>query len=381
MKVRLSDVAYEVSERWNGSKAGVPIVGLEHLEPDELCVRKWDVDPDENTFSKAFKKGQILFGRRRAYQKKLSIATCDGICSGDITVIAAKEDKILSELLPFYLRAERFFDYAIQGSNGSLSPRVKWAHLASYEFELPSLERQRELGEVLWGANRLKEAYKGMVVATDEMLKAKFREMFGEINENPFRFEKATLDHIIIGTPTNGYFAKSSEYAEDASTEILGVTGIVNRLYAQAEDLPRANVKEEDVERFRVGYGDMLFCRSSLVKDGIGKAAIIPRDYGDDVVFECHVIRVKVNTKICHPLFLEYLSWSKDFRSQIIKNSKTTTMTTISQDGISSVNVLLPPLSLQREFVKIAEGAEVTKVNLKKSIAEVDTIIKGLING
>lgn len=179
-KVKLGEVAEEVRGNWRGETKDVPIVGLEHLDPDEIWLKRWEVNPDENTFTKAFRKGQLLLGRRRVYQKKLSVAPCDGICSGDITVIAAKGDKILPELLPFYLRSERFFDYAMQGSAGSLSPRVKWAHLADYEFDLPPIEKQRELAELLWAANDLKESYKKLIVAADEMLKAKFREMFGK---------------------------------------------------------------------------------------------------------------------------------------------------------------------------------------------------------
>ena len=130
-KVRLEDVAAEARETWNQDRKDVPVVGLEHLEPDEIWLRQWNVNPDENTFTKGFKKGQLLFGRRRAYQKKMSLAPCDGICSGDITVIAARPEKIVPELLPFYLRTDGFFDFAMRGSGGSLSPRVKWSHISA----------------------------------------------------------------------------------------------------------------------------------------------------------------------------------------------------------------------------------------------------------
>ena len=179
-KVKLNDVAIEARETWKQNKTDVPVVGLEHLEPDEIWLKRWDLNPDENTFTKGFKKGQLLFGRRRAYQKKMSVASCDGICSGDITVIAAKPEKILPDLLPFYLRTDAFFDFAVRGSGGSLSPRVKWSHISDYEFDLPPMEEQKKLAELLWAANDLKEKYKKAITATDEMLKAKFREMFGE---------------------------------------------------------------------------------------------------------------------------------------------------------------------------------------------------------
>ena len=60
--VRLGDVAEEVRENWSGPTADVPVVGLEHIEPDEIWLRKWEVNPDENTFSKAFRSAQFNLG-------------------------------------------------------------------------------------------------------------------------------------------------------------------------------------------------------------------------------------------------------------------------------------------------------------------------------
>ncbi|MBR2920741.1 MAG: restriction endonuclease subunit S [Kiritimatiellae bacterium] len=406
-KVKLNDVAIEARETWKQSKTDVPVVGLEHLEPDEIWLRRWDLNPDENTFTKGFKKGQLLFGRRRAYQKKMSVASCDGICSGDITVIAARPEKILPELLPFYLRTDSFFDFAVRGSGGSLSPRVKWSHISDYEFDLPPMEEQKKLSELLWAANDLKEKYKKAITATDEMLKAKFREMFGCVGNGErgmgriltqrrregesglaaknaevpkSKWPVVKLRAVCSQDEMNGFFAKSSEYTEAGNVRVLGVTDIVNRFYANIEELPRANASSSDIKKFNVKYGDILFCRSSLVKEGIGKAALVPRVDCLNILFECHVIRFRLNQQIIEPIFMEQMTWSDDFRRQVMLNSKTTTMTTISQSGLSNIQFPLPPLSLQREFVAIAEKAESAKTALKKSIADIDQVMKGLIN-
>ena len=143
-KVLLGDVAVEHKETCKGSKDGYPIVGLEHLVPEEITLTAWD-EGSENTFTKMFRKGNVLFGRRRAYLKKAAVAPFDGICSGDITVIEAKPDRILPELLPFIIQNDALFDFAVGKSAGSLSPRVKWEHLKNFEFELPDMDKQKEL--------------------------------------------------------------------------------------------------------------------------------------------------------------------------------------------------------------------------------------------
>ena len=172
-KVLLGDVAHEHKETCKGSKEGYPIVGLEHLISGEITLTTWSED-SENSFTKMFRKGNVLFGRRRAYLKKAAVAPFDGICSGDITVIEAYPDKILPELLPFIIQNDGLFDFAVEKSAGSLSPRVKWEHLKNYEFELPDIERQKELANILWAIDDTRKSYQELIAATDELVKSQF---------------------------------------------------------------------------------------------------------------------------------------------------------------------------------------------------------------
>lgn len=153
--VKLGEVARESKLSYKGDKSTMKIVGLEHLTPESVTLTEWS-ENTENTFTKKFLKWQILFGRRRAYLKKAAVAPFDGICSGDITVIEAIPGKINDQLLPFIIQNERFFDYAVEKSAGSLSPRVKWEHLKDYEFELPDMAEQERLAKILWAAEDLK---------------------------------------------------------------------------------------------------------------------------------------------------------------------------------------------------------------------------------
>lgn len=172
-RVHLGDVAREHKETCKTNKDFYPVVGLEHLIPEELSLTAWDENSD-NTFTKMFRKGNVLFGRRRAYLKKAAVAPFDGICSGDITVIEAIPEYILPELLPFIIQNDALFDYAVSKSAGSLSPRVKWEHLKNYEFELPDMNKQRELATLLRSIDDTRKAYRKLIAATDELVKSQF---------------------------------------------------------------------------------------------------------------------------------------------------------------------------------------------------------------
>ena len=170
-RVHLGDIAREVRKK-APEGSGLPTVGLEHLDPGEVELTRWDENA-ETTFIKGFEKGQVLFGRRRAYLCKAAVAPFDGVCSGDITVIAAK-DGLSPRLLPFIIQNEPLFNHAVEKSAGSLSPRVKWQGLAEFELELPSAGAQEELADLLWAAQETRRCYKRLLAACDDVVKSQF---------------------------------------------------------------------------------------------------------------------------------------------------------------------------------------------------------------
>jgi len=125
-------------------------IGLEHLEPGDLRVRSWGDVSEGTTFTNRVRPGQVLFGKRRAYQRKVALADFDAVCSGDIYVFeSANPEVLLPELLPFLCQTDAFFERAVGTSAGSLSPRTNWSGLAGYEFALPPLEEQRRIASLL----------------------------------------------------------------------------------------------------------------------------------------------------------------------------------------------------------------------------------------
>jgi len=167
--VKFGDIVREVKQTTKtGLEDGLEFyVGLEHLDPQSLRIQRKGVIGDDNpSFTRLFKPGQILFGKRRCYQKKAAVADFEGICSSDIIVMEASSGKIVPELLPFIVQSDMFFDWAERTSSGSLSPRTKWKALAEFEFPLPPLARQKEVLEVL------EKVEKNISIANESLSKA-----------------------------------------------------------------------------------------------------------------------------------------------------------------------------------------------------------------
>ena len=168
-------------------------IGLEHLDSDSIYVTRYGADVAPKGVKLIMKKGDVLFGKRRAYQKKVAIAPFGGIFSAHGMVLRPKEDVIDKDFFPMFIKSDYFLDAAIKISVGSLSPTVNWRDLKELKFELPSLEEQRKLAEVLWAIYDMKDKYKKLILATDELVKSQFIEMFGELGKDQKGWGLTTL--------------------------------------------------------------------------------------------------------------------------------------------------------------------------------------------
>lgn len=240
-------------------------------------------------------------------------------------------------------------------------------------------EKQYEYVEILGKTYSVIKKYKKELNCLDGLIKARFVEMFGDPATNPYNWDKINISEVVGDKVSNGFFAKRDDYADDGNVSVMGVAYIVNRMYSQWQDLPRTNGTDKDIEKFEVKYGDMLFCRSSLVAEGIGKASIVPEDVPQNTLFECHVIRLPLDLSKCVPEYMQVFSTMEYFRRQIIAQSKTATMTTIGQDGILKADILLPPMSKQREFYAFVHQVNKSKVAVQKALDETQMLFDSLM--
>jgi len=169
--VKFGDIVQNVAVRVDPADAKTDVyVGLEHLDPSTIHLRQWGHPSDVTGQKLAFKKGDVIFGRRRAYQRKLAVAEFDGICSAHAMVVRAKPKMIMHEFLPFFLQSNMFMDRAIEISVGSLSPTINWKTLRVQEFPLPPLEEQKRLAEILWAADDAAESYESVLLSIERAI-------------------------------------------------------------------------------------------------------------------------------------------------------------------------------------------------------------------
>jgi type I restriction enzyme, S subunit len=352
-KVFLGDVAKERKETCKGSKTGYPIVGLEHLTPEEITLSAWE-ENKENSFTKLFRKGDVLFGRRRAYLKKAVVAPFDGICSGDITVIEAIQDKILPELLPFVIQNDALFDFAVGKSAGSLSPRVKWEHLKNYEFELPDLEKQRELAKVLWAMDATKKSYQKLLQKTDELVKSQFIEMMRCATTQKKLTECAD---VLYGFPFN-----SKKFNSDG----IGVPLI--RIRDINTGFSNTYTTEEADPKYLIKRGDCIV--------GMDGTFEIVKWAHEDAFLNQRVCKITPNA-----VKKEYLIYYLRIKlKELEENAQSTTVKHLSAKDINLMIIPLADELSQNAFEALSLQSSKSKFELEQALVELTATYKKVIS-
>lgn len=368
--VKLGDIAIEAKSSNKGDKTGIRIVGLEHLTPSNVTLSSWSEDT-ENTFTKEFSKGDVLFGRRRAYLKKAAVAPFDGICSGDITVIRAIEDKVDPDLLPFIIQNDFLFDFAVGKSAGSLSPRVKWTHLKEFAIELPLMPEQSKLAETLWSINETKNAYEDLINKTDELVKSQFIEMFGDIENNQKGYPIKQIDEF------SDLFAGATP-----STKVSAYwkNGTIPWMSSGEVHMGRVTSTEKKISQ--LGYDK---CSTKMVPLHTVVIALAGqgKTRGTVAVTE---IELCTNQSLCamvtdETVLSDYLYHNLRNRYEEIRN-----MCAIA-DGrgglnlkiVGSIKVIVPSIEEQQQFVAFAEQSDKSKFALQEAINDLDALTKKII--
>ena len=315
------------------------------------------------------KIGEAVKLNRRA------ITSADCLIDNNAMGLAPIQDKLRLDYFFYYMRNLKMEKLA----ESTTVPSVRKSLLEELEIKVPSLEEQKEIGEILDKVSVVIQTRKQEIEQLDLLIKARFVEIFGDPLVNPMNWDIVNISEVVKGKVSNGFFAKRDDYIDDGNVSVMGVAYIVNRMYSQWTDLPRTNGTDKDIEKYEVQYGDMLFCRSSLVAEGIGKASIVPEDVPKNILFECHVIRLPLDLSKCVPEFMQVLSTTDFFRQQIIAESKTATMTTIGQNGVLKADIILPPISKQKEFYAFVKQINKSKVAVQKALNETQILFDSLM--
>ncbi len=338
---RFEQMATNVNVRIdNPSESGVEYyVGLEHLDPDSLRIRRWGTPDDVEATKLMFKSGDIIFGRRRAYQRKLGVAEFDGICSAHAMVLRAKPDVVLPEFLPFFMQSDLFMSRAVEISVGSLSPTINWKTLAVQRFVLPPIDEQARLVHLLQAIERTIEAHQEVGKSSGQLVRSLLADVLGR------SWPVVELGSVVQETQ----YGLSLNAGSDGQYPMLRMMNIEDGLCVE-NDIKYADLSEKDFEAYRLVDGDVLFNRTNSY-ELVGRTGVYELE--GDHVFASYLVRIKTVPDKLEPKFLTlYLNSDFGRRQVLAYATKAVSQANVNASNLLRVRLPLPPLEVQKQLLE-----------------------------
>ena len=326
-------------------------LGLEHLDSGSLKVTRFGSDVAPIGEKLVMRKGDVLFGKRRAYQKKVAIAPFDGIFSAHGMVLRPNVEVIDPDFFPLFISSDYFLDAAIKISVGSLSPTINWRDLKILEFDLPDLETQRKLAAVLWSINDTMESYKKLISATDELVKSQFMEQFGLPDNNVKGYPLGRIGDVV----SDVHYGTSAKASDNGKYVYIRMNNITYEGALDLSDIKRIDVADSEIENYIVRYGDVLFNRTNS-RDLVGKTCVFDRK--NPMIIAGYIIRLRMNGLVL-PEYLSLFMNTRYAKKLLFSMAKGAVgQANINAKELQDISIIIPPIDEQREFLTLVRQSD-----------------------
>ena len=365
--IEFQDIVINATERVDPKSCeGVTYVGLEHLQSDTFKLLDTGTSEDVEGQKFVMKKGDVLFGRRRAYQRKVGIAPSDGIFSAHGMILRPNTEVITSDFLPFFIRSDAFMKEAIRQSEGSLSPTLNWSSICDIQFTLPSLDDQKVLSNLLWKLEELNDLYHERLVLYDELVKSRFIEMF----------EKSDIPNkpLIECCRFIDYRGKTPEKSE-SGIPLITAKNVKDNHFSWE---PREYIPSDNYDSIMVRgipeINDVLFTTEAP----LGNVCRIPQIEGKFCIGQ-RIITLQSKGELI-PEYLEQALLSDSFRSQMISRSSGSTVKGIRSAELEKIKIPVPDLESQNQFAIFVNHVDKSKLIILDRINKTKELQRSILN-
>ncbi len=375
-RVAFGDVAEASKEQCDPADGSIErYVAGEHMDTDDLRIHRSGEVGDGYlgpAFHRRFHPGQVLYGSRRTYLRKVAIADFGGVCANTTFVVQTRNsDVFLPDFLPFVMTSEPFHAFAITESKGSVNPYVNWSDIARYEFELPPLTEQKRLADLLWAAECEVRAVAGMANSIERMRSALRDTIFRDLDAEVV----VAFESICLIASQNGLAAKKESRS--------GLTPMVNMGQMFRDEV----LGKSDFERvslpsrgFCLTAGDLLFARRSIVFEGAGTCCLVP-ELSEPHTFESSIIRVTPDSGLVDSTFLLHFFRSSSGRELMARIVRRGPVSGIAGSDLRKLSVPLPSKEVQERIVDDLSGFEPASSLVKHRLTRAKTMKASLSVG
>lgn len=380
--VRLGDVTIQSKEKVDPSDGTVDrYVAGEHMDTDDLKIHRWGEVADGYlgpAFHRRFHPGQILYGSRRTYLRKVAVADFDGVCANTTFVLDAVPDKISQRFLPFVMSSEPFHAFAIAESRGSVNPYVNWSDIARYEFLLPPLHEQERIADLLWAL----ENYRLQLGAAKFSLhEVRNKNLWELVHTAP----RASVKSVVREPVRNGISIRESSTPTDLMT--VSISAVRNGVITSKDSLKYVEAEHDQIEPYIMQAGDFFVVRGNGNKGLVARGGLLEQNevLPQDTFYPDLLMRVRFNPSLVDPEFGAAV-WNLDpVHRQLVQKAKSTNGTwKVNGKDLNAHELPVPPLQIQREILKEVNQFISSELALDReldSVAQVKNMLVASVTG
>lgn len=370
--VRFDDVVREVKVNVDPEQSGLKrYVAGEHMNTDDLHIRHWGSIGEGYlgpAFHRKFVKGQILYGSRRTYLRKVAVADFDGICANTTFVLEPKDDELIPELLPFIMQTESFSTHAVKQSRGSVNPYVNWKDIAWYEFAIPPKDEQRRIADILCCLDQVYENWLNSNMISQTLLNKITESIFSRSN-----FPRERLGEHVVESAYGPRFSNAL-YSESGSLGCIRTTDLLEDGTIIYSTIPRASLSPEEYKSHILRTGDFLISRSGTC--GIGS---VFEQQNDLMIPGAFLIRLRLKESL-NPNFLKEYVNSSVGQSQLASLAQGGVQKNIRGSSLLNEKVPVPPRTRQNQVVGIISHLRQAKNQIIKHMEIINSLKRNLLN-
>lgn len=365
-----------VTSYWDGN--------IKWITPAELnedtfyimdSVRHITEEGKEKTGLSYLPTGTVILSSR-APIGKTAIAGCKMCCNQGFKNLICS-DAIYNEYLYFFLKSKT--DYLNSLGRGATFKEISKSIVENIEIPLPEVNQQKEIAEKFKKLEQLISLRKQQLAKLDELVKARFVEMFGDSVANTKNFPSTTLETVMTVFPQNGLYKPQTDYVQDnTGIPILRIDAFYNGKVTNWNTLKRLICSETEINRYLLRENDIVINRVNSI-EYLGKCAHIV-GLKEKTVFESNMMRFHMDEKKVNAVYVTEVLCTEDIYRQILRRAKkSVNQASINQEDVKSLEILVPPLSLQNQFAAFVERVDQQKQTVQQSLEKLELMKKALM--
>jgi type I restriction enzyme S subunit len=336
---------------------------------------------NKEVFSKDVTNYKIVAENEFAYNpSRINVGSIDYLKQGikvaisPLYVVFRCSKELNEEYLKVFLKSPVGNTRIRAKTKGAVRDTLSFGSLCEIKIPILPINEQRNIANLLSKTEKLIAQRKESMRLLDEFLKSTFLDMFGDPGMNPFNWDLRKLENSFLVKPLIGSMVPA---IETGTIPIVRV-GEIGSKKINFDKCKFSNLNSSDIEKYRLKDGDILLARAIGSESHLGKASIY-NNVGNTVVYDSHVMRLRLDSKIIHPEFLYTFLQTQGGRSRFMRKAgQTSVQFNINSKQISDIDIPVPPIELQTQFAQIVEKTETLKTHYQESLQELENLYSSL---